>query len=236
MAAFKKARELDVPGIELDVHACASGELVVVHDDTFKRTAPWGENGNGRDIEDLSLFEIRHIDVGSFWDPAFSKERPLLLEEVLEEFCPDRYIDIELKSRKIKNDPLPRLVAKKLNDLGERVQSSVTISSFNPFCLAAFKRFCPLIPTAVIWSADPEVPLILRRGLGRFIARCDYAKPAYRQVSPAFHFRITRIEGRPLIPWTIDDPALVRRMVELGCQGIITNRPQDMGRINALRP
>jgi glycerophosphoryl diester phosphodiesterase len=39
MAAFRLARDLGAPGLELDVHVCRSGELVVAHDDTFKRTA-----------------------------------------------------------------------------------------------------------------------------------------------------------------------------------------------------
>jgi glycerophosphoryl diester phosphodiesterase len=229
MAAFRKARELGAPGLELDVHVCASGELVVAHDDTFKRTAPPNDNGDGKDIEDLSYDEIRCIDVGAFFGAPFAGEHPPLLEEVLEEFCPGMYIDIELKSRKIRNDPLPALVVAKLRCFGDRVESSVVISSFNPFCLGAFKKLCPQFPTAVIWSADSEVPLILRWGLGRFIARCDYVKPTRLQVTPRSCFRMAKWENRPIIPWTIDDPGIARRMLDLGCGGIITNRPQDMG-------
>jgi glycerophosphoryl diester phosphodiesterase len=219
MAAFRLARELGAPGLELDVHVCSSGELVVVHDDTFKRTAPPDDNGDGRDIEELTLAEIRHIDLGS-------GEHPPLLEEVLEEFCPDMYIDIELKSRKTRNDPLPGLVAAKLKSLGDRVEKAVTLSSFNPFCLAAFKRICPQFPAAVIWSASLEVPLMLRYGLGRFLSPCDYVKPVHTQVSPRSCRRISG--GRPLVPWVLDDPVTAQRMLDMGCEGIITNRPQDM--------
>jgi glycerophosphoryl diester phosphodiesterase len=233
MAAFRKARELGAPGLELDIHVCASGELVVAHDDTFKRTAPQGNNGNGKDIETLTYAEIRRIDVGAFFGAPFGGEHPPLLEEVLEEFCPGMYIDIELKSRKVRNDPLPALAAATLMRFGGSVESSVVISSFNPFCLGAFKKRCPQFPTAVIWSADSEVPLILRWGLGRFIARSDYAKPTRLQVTPRSYIRMAIRESRPIIPWTIDDPALARRMLDLGCQGIITNRPQDMGDLAA---
>jgi glycerophosphoryl diester phosphodiesterase len=229
MAAFRKAREFGAPGLELDVHVCASGELVVAHDDTFKRTAPPENAGGGRNIAELTLAEIRCIDVGIVFDPAFSGERPPLLEEVAEEFCPGMYIDIELKSRKFRNDPLPALAAAKIKAFGDRAQKAMAVSSFNPFCLAAFRQLCPQIPAAAIWSADPDVPFLLRRGLGRRIAGCDYVKPVHTQVNPRSYPRMTLREGRPVVPWVIDDPLLARRMLELGCQGLITNRPQDLG-------
>jgi glycerophosphoryl diester phosphodiesterase len=232
MAAYRKARDLGTPGIELDVHVCASGELVVAHDDTFNRTALLSKQGDGaalfnRTIEDLTLEVIRTIDVGAFFNPSGTGEHPPLLEEVLEEFCPAMYIDIELKTRKTKNDPLPGALVEKLKALGDRILQSVTISSFNPFSLAAVKRRCPAIPTAIIWSADKDVPFILRHGFGRILSSCDYLKPVHLQVNRLSYFRFTGLEGRPQVPWTIDDPALAEKLFNLGCEGIITNRPQE---------
>jgi glycerophosphoryl diester phosphodiesterase len=223
LASFRKAREIGAPGIELDIHVCASGELVVAHDDTFQRTA-----GDERAIKDLSLKEIRTIDIGSFFDPAFKEERPSLLEDILEEFCPEMYIDIELKTRKTKNDLLPGLLVEKLKQFGDRAQKSVTVSSFNPFAILSFKQLCPQIPTAIIWSADTEVPFILRYGFGRILSHCDYLKPVYRQVNGCSRFRFTTLERRPIVPWTVDEPLLAEKMIKTGCAGIITNRPQDM--------
>jgi glycerophosphoryl diester phosphodiesterase len=233
MAAYRKARELGAPGIELDVHLCAAspdctrGALIVAHDDTFKRTDPADANGGGRNIEEMTLEEVRAIDVGSFFGPDFSGERPPLLEEVLREFCPAMYVDIELKTGKVKDDPLPGRVAELLKSLGKAIEQAVTVTSFNPFALRTFKQAAPHIPTAIIYSADEGVPRILRHGFGRFIAHCDYAKPEHVQVSRFTKFRIAGLERRPMVPWTIDDKATAARVLELGCQGIITNRPQD---------
>jgi glycerophosphoryl diester phosphodiesterase len=236
MAAYRKAREFGVPGIELDVHLSApeagsEGALVVAHDDTFTRTAPPGANGSDRGIGEMSLAEIRVIDVGSFFGPAFSGERPPLLKEVLEEFCPAMYIDIELKSGKTVRDPLPRLVAEMLRHMGPKIEEAVTISSFNPLCIWAFKTYNPRIPAAAIWCDDPEVPRICRRGFGRIIARCDYVKPVHLQLNRSFRSRMAR-EGRPIVPWTIDDPALAEKALSLGCEGIISNRPQDIPQVS----
>jgi glycerophosphoryl diester phosphodiesterase len=224
MASFTKARETGAPGIEMDVHVCASGELVVAHDDTFQRTA-----GDNRKIAKLTYGEIKMIDVGAFFNPVFRGERAPLLEDVLEAFCPDMYIDIELKTRKTKHDPLPGRLAETLARFGDRALKAVTVSSFNPFGILVFKQLCPHIPTAIIWSADTEVPPILRYGFGRFLSRCDYLKPVHRQVNPFSRFWLGSVEGRPLVPWTIDDQGLAERMLKTGCMGIITNRPQDMG-------
>jgi glycerophosphoryl diester phosphodiesterase len=233
MAAFRKARELGAPGLELDVHITADGELVVAHDDGFARTAP--EADRGRHIEELSLAEIRSIDIGSFFGPAFGGERPPLLAEILEEFCPALYVDIELKSRRTKGDPLPAAVAKLLKSLGKKIEGAAAASSFNPLCLLAFKRAAPGVPSAVIYSASHEVPRLLRRGAGRFIAGCDYIKPGYAQAGAFARFS-ARLEGRPMIPWTVDEPALAERLVSLGCAGIITNRPQDMTALAVFQP
>ena len=139
MASFKKARECGAPGIELDIHVTLDGKLVVAHDDNFKRTAPADNNGNGKKPEELSFNEIQHIDIGSFFGREWSAERAPLLENVLEEFCPAMYVDIELKSRKTKDDPLPLLLAEKLKSLGKTISAAVTVSSFNPFCIKTFK-------------------------------------------------------------------------------------------------
>jgi glycerophosphoryl diester phosphodiesterase len=235
MAAFRKARESGAAGLELDIHITLDGELVVAHDDTFVRTAPARANGDGRRLEEMSLAEIRAIDVGSFFGPGFDGERPPLLAEVLEEFCPDLYVDIELKSRKTKEDPLPEAAARLLEAMGRGIEESVVVSSFNPLCLGAFKRASPHIPTAVIYSVNPEVPLALRWGAGRFIAGCDYIKPEYAQATVFSRFLIGGLEGRPLVPWTVDDPALAERLIGLGCAGIVTNRPQDMAALAAFR-
>ena len=219
LASFQTAKQFGIPGIELDIHLCASGELVVAHDDTFQRTA-----GDPRNIEDLTFEEIRSIDVGSFFDSKFKNERVLHLEEVLEEFCPGMYIDIELKTRKTSHDDLPEAAAKVLKAFGARIIEAVTISSFNPFALRTFKKCAPEIPTALIWSRDTEVPWMLRRGHGRLIAGCDYLKPEYAQVKPNAGF----MKRAPVIPWTIDDADLAMKLIGFGAEGIISNKPQEI--------
>jgi glycerophosphoryl diester phosphodiesterase len=222
-ASFSLARTLGSPGIELDVHLAASGELVVIHDDTFLRTA-----GDPRAVESLSWREISAIDVGSFFDTSHKNERVLLLESVLEEFCPGMYFDIEMKTKKTRGDLLPIRLAEKLRALGDRVTQAVSVSSFNPISLRAFKKAAPSVPAALIWSAGREVPLPLRRGLGCLLCPCDYYKPEYAQFNTFINSIRYTIRKRPIALWTIDTGASARQFVSRGAEALITNRPQDM--------
>ena len=59
LKSFKKALELNVDAIELDVYICKSGELVVIHDDKVNRTT----NGKGY-VAEKTFKELRALDAG----------------------------------------------------------------------------------------------------------------------------------------------------------------------------
>ena len=63
--------------VELDVRRTRDGQLVCVHDDSVNRTT----DGTGR-VAELSLRELRLLDAGKKFDPAFAGERIPTLEEV----------------------------------------------------------------------------------------------------------------------------------------------------------
>ena len=226
MASFRLAREVGAPGLELDIHRCATGELVVVHDANFKRTT-----GVDLRAEDEPYAEIRKLDAGSIKGASFAGERIPLLTDVIDEFSGGMYIDIELKTKKTKNDPLPEALAALLRDLSKTnrdLPRRIVVSSFNPLALAAFKRAAGEYATAVIWCADGEVPFFLRSGQGRWLSSCDYLKPIKTKATPLSLALLSRIGGRPIVPWTVDDPAEARILVGRGCAGVVTNRPQDL--------
>lgn len=78
MAAFTAAREAGADGIELDVHATADRELVVIHDYAVDRTT----SGTGL-VFDLHAAEIARLDAGSWFSPDFSGEGIPRLVDVL---------------------------------------------------------------------------------------------------------------------------------------------------------
>lgn len=64
-------------GFELDIQRTKDGRLVCIHDDDVVRTT----NDRGK-VADLTLDELRRLDAGGWFDPAFAGERIPLLEEV----------------------------------------------------------------------------------------------------------------------------------------------------------
>lgn len=78
LAGFAACIDLKI-GFELDVRRSRGGRLICIHDDTLDRTT----NGSGK-VSDRTLEELRRLDAGSWFDPAFAGERIPTLEEVFE--------------------------------------------------------------------------------------------------------------------------------------------------------
>ena len=78
LPAFAAAVELGL-SIELDVYQTRDDQLVVIHDRTVDRTT----TGTGN-VNELTLAEIRRLDAGSWFDPAFAGEKVPTLEEAFQ--------------------------------------------------------------------------------------------------------------------------------------------------------
>ena len=61
----------------------------------------------------------------------------------------------------------------------------------------------------------------------------DALKPRQDKVRLASSFRWRRLGGYPVIPWTVDEAEEARRLLDLGCDGVLSNRPQDLGLLKA---
>ncbi len=100
------------------------------------------------------------------------------------------------------------------------------VSSFNPFSVRRFRHIAAdAIPTAVIYSNEPDVPIGFRRGAGRFIAGCPFLKPRHTDLDARTVDRLQTQKGLPIIVWTVNSREDYERMLALGVKGIISNNP-----------
>ncbi len=217
-SAFDACVDAGIPGAELDVHLCASGELIIAHDHNLQRIS-----GEKLVIEETSYADLMKLDIGSWFGSEFAGTRIMRLEELFAEFGEDLYFDVELKQMDSRDHGLEKKVADCIKRYN--LQERVMVSSFNPSVLRRFSKLNLGVPIAHIYSAHQAVPWILRRGWGFFYTGGQALKPHHERINAWSDFVYHRVCGRPFISWTVDDIETARRIIKKGAVGIISNDP-----------
>lgn len=222
LSAFVLLVEEGIEAVELDVHQCKSGEIVVAHDDDLLRTA--GKNWR---IRRTDLATLKSVDVGRWFSDRYAGEKVPLLSEVFAALGPKFTYDIEIKHYGWESKPgsPEREILRVITEysLGDRC----IVSSFDPLVLRRFERLGSGIPTALIYGERTRMPFPLRRGRGRALCRPSVLKPHWREVSARMLDREHK-KGNRVIPWTVDDPDHAQELCLFGVDGIISNVPGEI--------
>ena len=229
MLAFREADALGVDILELDVHLTADGEVIVLHDDTVDRTS----DGTGR-VADMTLAEVQAFDAAYRWRPpgAAGDEFPYrgaglvipTLREVLETF-PDRPLNVELKAP---DERLVRAVCALVRE--HDAAHRVLVASFHQVTLRAFRASCPEVATSAGPGEVRDFFVFNTLFLGRLVtpAAEAYQVPVRQGLLTVVTPRLVRgLRERNvrLDVWTINDPAEMRRLIDMGVSGLVTDRP-----------
>jgi len=216
LAAFRLAMERGADGVELDVWRCATGELVVAHDDDLRRVG-----GSPLVVRDAALPALRAVDVGSWKGERFRGERVPLLAEVLDAL-PTAVVNVELKSTRFRapDVALARGLAALLRDL--RAEGRAFVSSFDFRLVAAFRAFSPRVATGLLFEAGH--PWRGRVAVAAALLRPSGLNPDRRLVTEA-RARRWASAGRGTFVWTVDAPEEIARLCALGVAGIVANDP-----------
>jgi glycerophosphoryl diester phosphodiesterase len=213
LASFRKGVELGAPLLELDVHLSADGRLVVIHDETVDRTT----DGAGR-VRDLTVDEIRRLDAGSWFGPDFAGEPVPLLDEVLAWARGRAGLVIELKLGPVWYAGIEQALVTALER--QAAEAEVLVISFDHFAVRRVKQLAPAVKTAIMYAGRPLDPVGMARAAGADAVRPDQYTVTGEDVA-ACH-----AAGLAVIPWTVNDAASMRRMVELGVDGMSSNYPE----------
>lgn len=206
LPAFERAIALSADAIEADVRLTADGHAVVLHDATLDRTT----NASGR-LRRISLEEVRRLDAGGGC-------RVPTVREVLE--LANGRVGVFLE---IKDSAAVPATLEAISTAG--MEQEVAIMAFSARTLQRARELGPGLvrvrltrnraDTALSLSGGEEAALGARHRVldERVVARC--------------HRR-----GRPVLAWTADDERDLQRLVDMGVDAIVTNRPD---RLRALR-
>ncbi|NIR42095.1 MAG: glycerophosphodiester phosphodiesterase [Actinobacteria bacterium] len=207
--AFRHAVDLGYTHIETDVHVTRDGVVIAFHDSRLDRvTDREGE------IAEMSWDEVRVARVAG-------TEEIMRLEDLLEAF-PDTYVNL---------DPKSDAAAEPMADVILRTASvdRVLVGSFSDRRIRRVRR---LVGDALAVSAGPRRILgLLARGFGlrwpvRGIVAAQVPTCVGRVeiVTPRFVGAAHDL-GLHVHVWTINDAAEMHRLLDLGVDGIMTDRP-----------
>lgn len=218
MAAFRHAWALGYTYLETDVHATRDGVLLAFHDAVLDRVTD--QKGA---IADLLYAEVRAALVGG-------RESVPTLAQLFDAF-PDARFNIDIKSAAAV-EPLADFIA------AREAYDQVLVGSFSRAHLSRFRR---LTDGRVATSADPvEVAAYLfspTAGLAELLTGAGFQAfqvPRRRHRVPVATKRLVRrahAAGKQVHVWTVDDADEMRRLLDLGVDGLITDRTDVLKRV-----
>jgi glycerophosphoryl diester phosphodiesterase len=228
--AFKNAATMGVDMLEMDIHASADGVLVVRHDDTVDSTT----EGSGL-VNTMTLAELKKLDAGYTWTDNGGESFPFrdqgitipTLEEVFAAL-PAMPMTIEIKQ-------VQPSITHALCDLIYRhhMQDRVIIGSFHHGALDEFRRLCPEVATSGHQNDVRRFVYASRLRLAPI-----YTPPAVALQVPQRHGDVQIISkhlvqdahnrGMQVHVWTVNEVAEMAALIDLGVDGIITDRPDRL--------
>jgi glycerophosphoryl diester phosphodiesterase len=205
LAAFALAQAQGADGIEFDVQLSADGWPVVIHDSKLERTT----NGKGI-VQQFTMADLQQLDAGQ-------GQRIPTLDEVFETLGPHFLYNVELKTAALRDNGLAAAVADRIQSHGLERQTAV--SSFNPLAVRYARRHL----TNSTWVAHLSYKPVLK--FKHSLIPVQAVHPYYKMVDAAYMTWAVKNKWRVHV-WTVDDPAEAQRLVGLGVDAIITNKPK----------
>ncbi len=206
--SFKKALKLNVDIIELDVHVCKSGELIVIHDEKVNRTT----NRKGL-VSEKTLSELKKLDAGK-------GEKIPTLSEVLDIIDRKAKINIELKGPKTAK-PVHELIKNFTKNKGWN-NSDFIVSSFYPKELIKFHKLNPKIKAGFLIQRKPNLYMKLIKKAGASSMNVSMKFVNKELIKDAHNI------GLKVYVWTVNNPKDIERMKKLGVDGIFSNFPDRL--------
>lgn len=204
MRAFRLAEELGADGLELDLRVTADHQLVVIHDVTVGRTT----NGFGP-VRTRTLAELQRLDAG------MGEHIPTLEEVIAGTTLP---IQVELKTREAAKY-LAALLSR------EHLFDRVHPISFEPRALRRIKAQVPEVEVGLVATRASARVVERARSAGASLVSLGVASVTPESVAMCRHANLK------VSVWTVDDPAEMRRLIQLGVDAIVTNRPDVLAHV-----
>lgn len=205
LVSFQKALDMQVDGIELDVHLSADGELMVIHDETVDRTT----NGKGF-VNKLSLRELKAFRIDDKYEIP-------TLNEVFDLVNQNCFINIELKSYEA-TEKVVSLIEKYVAQKKWNYDHFL-VSSFDWNALQQVASLNDKIPIGVITDSNLELALAFAKSV-----QAKSIHPNFQLLTKENTARMQE-KGLLVFPWTINETEDIQKIKAYNVNGIITDFP-----------
>ena len=201
LRSFARALDIGVDAIELDVY-CVDGQLVVIHDDTLERTT----NGRG-EVMATSFEALRALDAGK-------GERIPTLDEVLALAAGKVTVNVELKGE--------GTAAPVAHCIAEHPDVDVLVSSFEHDELALFRTAAPRARVAPLFHRVSDAIFEIAESLNAWSINVSV------KLASADRLHAIADHGYRSLVYTVNDPAIAKRLKADSATGIFTDFPDRM--------
>lgn len=238
--AYDLAVQYDTDFLECDLQLSKDDVLVCIHDTTVDRTSKGSTSPEttGR-VDKFTLAQLRTLDWGKWFNtanparakPEYVKAALVPFEEQLDCYLainPKLRFHVETKAPSEYGGKMEPILVELLKKKGllatgnKNIQTStILIQSFELASLEVIKRLAPTLPTVFLWSA-PNPPTIIDGSLPPYVDGSAPTSVAL-QIDPSYVSR-AHDKGHEVHTWTVDDPAQMDTLLNIGIDGIFGNK------------
>lgn len=230
LASIREAWKQQADGAEFDIRLTKDGKIVLMHDDSTKRTT-------GKDllVKEHTLEELRKLDAGSWKGEKWKGEPVPLLEEVLKELPVGKLCYIEIKSG---SEILPELA--RVIQASGKASDQLRIIAFDFDTLVKSESIIPGVKT--LWILDgkkdrasgekvyPDLAMLATIVEKTLAAGIEGLNLNYRFPTDEASVKAVNAKGLTVAAWTVNDPAIAKKLAMAGLAAISTDLP---GKIRA---
>ena len=219
----------------MDVHMTLDGYIVVIHDDTVDRTT----NGAGP-VRDMTLAELQGLDAGYHFGPGEGypyRGQGLYaptLTEVLEKF-PRAFVNLEIKEAQPGVEDVVLDVVR-----GAGALDQVLVAAADHGIMRRFRKVAgSIVPTSASEREIRGFYLLSKLRLEGLL------RPSYDALQVPVQYGILKIVtprfveaahklGVRVEAWTVNDSSEMRRLLDLGVDTVMTDRPGELAEVLAV--
>lgn len=216
VASFKKALEMGVDGVEIDVYLTKDKNIAVIHDKDTKRVSG---GASMLKISESTREELKKVDAGSFKGEAFKGEKIPMLEEVLDIVPAGKKLFIEIKC----GVEIFQSLVPMIKNSGRA--ETIVIISFSLDVAALAKLMLPRCESYWLLDANFFSSAKIEDAIKIAVSnKLDGLDINYKLAS-AEVIRKSRAAGLKFYVWTVDTPETALILKSCGLDGITTNKP-----------